>query len=336
MIEMLHLIDDANVGGVTRGLAQMATCLGPRFRLRLQTVATVWRLAPRLPAGVVVVDFTLSWAKLLFLLTLRLRHRGPLVIVEHSYTEAFEQRCVSKRIRFRIMLRLCFRLADRVVAVSHGQAAWMARARLVHPSRLVCIPQAIEPALLLSVMPDTRRDGPLRLGAYGRFVPQKGFDILIEAMRHVPAALATLEIAGYGADAAALREAAANLPHVRITGPVDGPVGFLSRVQAVVIPSRWEAYGLVAQEARAAARPIIASDLDGLREQVDDECGLLVPAEQPVRLAEAIRELASRPLEPMAGAARASVRAAYERKGQLWSAMLFALPRLAVCGANTD
>ncbi|MGI4954409.1 MAG: glycosyltransferase family 4 protein [Janthinobacterium lividum] len=123
MIAILHLIDDPNVGGVTCGVADLARRMGPGFAASVRTVPTMWRLAPRLAADVVVVDFTLSWAKLPFLLSLRLRCRGRLIIVEHSYTEAYERQRVRARSRFRILLRLCFRLADRVVAVSDRQAA---------------------------------------------------------------------------------------------------------------------------------------------------------------------------------------------------------------------
>lgn len=39
----------------------------------------------------------------------------------------------------------------------------------------------------------------------------------------------------------------------------------MQSVDFVAIPSRWEAFGLVALEARAAGRPIICSDIDGLK-----------------------------------------------------------------------
>ena len=42
-------------------------------------------------------------------------------------------------------------------------------------------------------------------------------------------------------------------------------------VDLVAMPSRWEAYGLVALEARAAARRLVVGDVDGLRDSAGPE-----------------------------------------------------------------
>jgi D-inositol-3-phosphate glycosyltransferase len=318
MIRVAHLIDDPNLGGVTRTVADTLRHLGQGIAGRIVPVRTAWRLPPRVEADVIVIDFTLSWAKLLFLLVLRLATEAPIVIVEHSYTGAYEQRCVRRRWRFRLMLRLAYRLADKVVAVSEGQAAWLAGAGLVAPHRLVAIAQSLDLSALTPIPDAARHTGPLRLGAYGRYAEQKGFDVLIAAMRAVPADTATLVLAGYGPDAAALRAAADGMAHVTVGGPIDGPVGFLASVDAVVVPSRWEAYGLVGQEARAAGRPVIACAVDGLVEQVTDACGLLVPPDDASALAAAICRMATMDRAAMAAAARASVQGAFERKLEAW------------------
>ena len=318
MIRVANLIDDPNVGGVTRAVSDTLRHLGAGIAGRIVLVRTAWRLAPRVAADVIVIDFTVSWAKLLFLLVLRLTAAAPIVIVEHSYTEAYEQRCVRRRWRFRLMLRLAYRLADRVVAVSEGQAAWLAAAGLVAPHRLVAIPQALDLSALASIPDAPARAGPLRLGAYGRYAEQKGFDVLVAAMREVPPEIATLTLAGYGPDEAALRAAAEGLAHVGVGGPIDGPAGFLAGVDVVVVPSRWEAYGLVGQEARAAGRPVIACAVDGLVEQVPYSRGLLVPADDAAALAAAIRRIAAMDRAPMAAAARASVEGAFEGKLAAW------------------
>jgi glycosyltransferase involved in cell wall biosynthesis len=244
------------------------------------------------------------------------------VLVEHSYTEAYERVCVRRRRRFRAMLRIGYGIVDRVVAVSHAQAAWLHDARLVPDARLMAIPQACDTAALTELPLVYRPGRPLRLGAYGRYVPQKGFDILIEAMRRVPPSLATLELAGLGPDLADLQAAARCLPHVTVGGPIDGPMDFLARVDAVVIPSRWEAFGLVAAEARAAGRPVVAARTDGLVEQVDAKWGRLFPAEDPIALALAIRSLLFCDLLAMGVAARRSVADALDTTIAQWTALL--------------
>jgi hypothetical protein len=63
-------------------------------------------------ADVVVVHFTLAWRKLPFMARLRLALGGrPLVLVEHSYTQGYEQHCVARQGRFRAMLKLGMSLA---------------------------------------------------------------------------------------------------------------------------------------------------------------------------------------------------------------------------------
>ncbi|MGI4954410.1 MAG: glycosyltransferase family 4 protein [Janthinobacterium lividum] len=173
--------------------------------------------------------------------------------------------------------------------------------------------------------PASRQAGPLRLGAYGRYTAQKGFDLLIAAMRLVPPHVASLDLAGYGEDAAALHRAAAHLPHVRVHGPCDGPARFLAGIDCVVVPSRWEAFGLVALEARAAGRPVIATAVDGLVEQMALSWGELVPPNDPVALAAAIHRMAARDLAPMAAAARRSAEGRQERKVTAWRDLLLTL-----------
>jgi glycosyltransferase involved in cell wall biosynthesis len=67
----------------------------------------------------------------------------------------------------------------------------------------------------------------------------------------------------------------------------------LRRSMFTVAPSLWpEPFGLVALEAAAAGKPIVASDIGGLRDIVaDGETGLLVPPDDRFALATAMRRL---------------------------------------------
>lgn len=222
------------------------------------------------------------------------------------------------------MLALTYRLADVVVAVSEGQARWMLDAGLLPESKLVAIRPSVDCDVLLAMAPSERQPGPLRLASWGRYCRQKGFEVLIEAMKRVPSDVAMLELAGYGSEGEHLAEMARPLPHVRVGGRIEKPeVGaFLSRCDAVVLPSRWEAFGNVALEARAAGRPVIASDIDGLTEQVASDYGMLVPVENPERLAEAIMSLAGRDTAAMGAMARQSAMGHKQAHIAKWTALL--------------
>jgi glycosyltransferase involved in cell wall biosynthesis len=63
----------------------------------------------------------------------------------------------------------------------------------------------------------------------------------------------------------------------------------MAACDVVVMPSRWEGFGLVAIEAMRLAKPVVASGVGGLREIiVEGVTGRLVPAEDPVALREAL------------------------------------------------
>ncbi len=311
MIRIAHLLDDGALGGVTRFLDALEGRMGPAFQNERYLVSPRLSLPRSIDADAIVVHFAMSWAKLPYLWLLRASTpRTPIVIVEHSYSGAFEDRYVPSQARFRTMLRRAYARADRVVSVSYGQAHWLRRANLLPASKLWVIRPFTDCAALSSLAPPDIAAGPLRLGAFGRYCAQKDFATLVAAMSHVDPATACLDIRGFGSDANALRLAAKSLPHVSVGGAVDDLGQFLSGTDAVVVPSVFEPFGQVALEARLAARPLIVTSVDGLPEQVDPAFGFIVPAASPASMAAAIEAMAEARRTPewtvMCNAARAS------------------------------
>ena len=225
-------------------------------------------------AHVIVIHFTLAWSKLPFMLALRLRNpSAKIVLIEHTYTAAFEAHNVRHRGRFRMMLRLAYSLCDRVVAVSNGQAFWLMS--VYKQDRIVSIPQS-RPlrAIDASEFLEGGEAGALRFGAIGRFHRQKGFDLLIEAFRGAAIRNSTLELAGYGQEESALIGLARADPRIQFVGLIKDAERFYRQLDVVIVPSRWEAFGLVATEAMAAGCYVIAADVDGLPEQVAEHGSL--------------------------------------------------------------
>jgi D-inositol-3-phosphate glycosyltransferase len=318
MADILHLVDDAALGGVNRVLDNQLPLLQGEMQHGRKTVRTIWAIPARTAAKIVFVHFTVSWAKLPYLIALRLRCRGKLVLVEHSYTRAFERHCVPNQTRFRLMLRLAYGLFDHVVAVSYGQTEWLRAAKLVGPERLSTIQPCVDLSQFLTLPLPQRQAGPLRLASYGRLAPQKGLDILIEAMRLVDPQVAELRIAGKGPDAKALLAQAQGLPHVHIEPAFVDPVAFLAEVDAVILPSRWEAYGVVAVESRAAGRPILVAPIDGLVDHVREGTGFCIDGTGPAAIAAAIESLAKQDIRPLAYTERALVEHHFQNFIQHW------------------
>ena len=145
-------------------------------------------------------------------------------------------------------------------------------------------------------------DPPILL-MVGRLSREKGFDVGLQAFarlrRRVPAA--RLEIAGDGDERQALEQQAADLEvaeAVRFLGWVQPQKVFelYDRASVVLVPSRYEGFGLVALEAAQRARPVVASRVGGLGEVVvDGLTGSLTPPEQPGALARALLALVRDP-----------------------------------------
>jgi len=83
---------------------------------------------------------------------------------------------------------------------------------------------------------------------------------------------------------------------VHVLGPRKDVPALMHAIDVFAMPSIWEGFGLVLLEAMAAGRPIVASRVATIPEVVvDGETGLLVPAGDPVALADALAQLAHDP-----------------------------------------
>ncbi|MEA2971608.1 MAG: hypothetical protein QOG82_66 [Actinomycetota bacterium] len=142
-------------------------------------------------------------------------------------------------------------------------------------------------------------DGPARLLCIGRLVPQKGFDRALDALAVVVRRRPEvhLTIVGVGPADRDLTEQVERLglgPSVTFAGRVehDEIGGLLAESTAVVMPSRFEGLPIVALEAAWMARPVVGTDVAGLRMAVADGVnGLLVAEDDREALAGAILRL---------------------------------------------
>ncbi len=135
------------------------------------------------------------------------------------------------------------------------------------------------------------------VGVVARLEPEKGHQTLLEAwpdvLREVPDAYLLIVGEGSRRDFLEQRAAAHKVAHrVVFTGRRDDIPAVTAALDVAVLPSWREAQGLSILEAMALSRPVVASDVGGIPEMIEDGVtGLLVQHDNPVALAEAIVRL---------------------------------------------
>jgi glycosyltransferase involved in cell wall biosynthesis len=135
------------------------------------------------------------------------------------------------------------------------------------------------------------------VGVVARLEPEKGHPTLLEAwplvLRAVPDAY--LLIVGEGSRRDALEAQARELRiahRIVFTGRRDDVPAVTAALDVAVLPSYREAQGLSVLEAMALSRPVVASNVGGIPEMIEDAVtGLLVPAHDSEALAAAIVRL---------------------------------------------
>jgi glycosyltransferase involved in cell wall biosynthesis len=133
----------------------------------------------------------------------------------------------------------------------------------------------------------------------GRLEEHKGLTSLVEAFQRVSSARSGLALllVGDGAQREALAQAAPGCPGLRLAGRLDGKalLDAYAAADVFVLPSRFEPWGLVVNEAMAAGLPVIVSDRVGCIDDLvrPEETGLVVEAERSDALAVAMERLAA-------------------------------------------
>jgi len=323
-VRILHLIHSSAFGGGPAMVELLCSRLhGHGFEMSLVSSGE-GELPARLSAlGIDVIALPLetkgSFVRHLPHLARVIRQKMPDLLHLHGHFAAsLGQFAVlaAGRLRNWIAEWMSCRLANRVVAVSEHDRQTLISRRLCARSKLTVIYNAYDPARFAAAANGgSAAANGMMLGFVGRLVDQKGCDVLIEAMPKVLAQHPEirLRVVGDGPDRPRLEALTHRLDLARavdFVGYRPTSAALLADVDIVVVPSRYEPFGIVAVEAMASGRPVVASAVGGLSEIVaDGQTGLLVPPGDPDRLAAALTRLLDHPevRETMASASRRRV-----------------------------
>ena len=219
--------------------------------------------------------------------------------------EGFDVGPLRKNV-YRFFDRFSERYVDRFVAVSEVLRKTLIDQHKIPEGKVVKIYNGIEieeyrpnGKEVRSQKSEVRREFGLAknvsvIGAIGRMVWQKGFKYLIQAIpdivRDVPDA--KFLFVGDGPLRERLEALSKELrvrDNLIFTGFRSDIKEILSAIDIIVTPSLLEGFPMITLEAMAMAKPIIATNIDGITEQITNGVnGILVPPKDPSALAKGI------------------------------------------------
>ncbi|MBF0144867.1 MAG: glycosyltransferase family 4 protein [Magnetococcales bacterium] len=159
-------------------------------------------------------------------------------------------------------------------------------------ARICVIPNAID---LPADPPPPTAGGGDYCAYVGRISKEKGIEVLLHAARRCPRVPFHLA-GGFDKDSPLVRQVPENVRFLGHMTPAS-LVGFIRQARMVVLPSVWfEGFPMTVLEAMAQAKPVVASDVGGLGEIIDDgDNGWLFPMGDGEALAERITSLWQEP-----------------------------------------
>ena len=354
-IRVVYCIDNMNIGGTELNAVRTAERLDrSRFALSVVCIRAEGPLMSRyrdagIPVHPLPMDSLLgpqAAGQALRLIRLFRRERTEIVHSHDAYTSVFATMCArvagvrgviasrrswhSPHLQGRILRanRFAYRFADRVVGNSPSVSGLVESEGGVPASRIVTIPNFLEPQSFEPLSEATRRS---LLGELG--VPDSAFVVGIVARLSVVKDHATL--------LRALAQLTSEIPNLHCVlvgeGPERGPIEALARELRIedrvhlagersqipnlhglfdvsVLCSTTEAFPNSVLEAMAASRAVVATDVGGTPDAVrQGTTGLLVPPSDPSRLASAILRLYAEPAlrQTLGAAARSAAQSGY-------------------------
>ena len=219
------------------------------------------------------------------------------------------------------MRRLVYSSAAMIVVQTQKVRLWSER---LFPRTRTCVIPNPAPVNL----PAIRRVSNSTIIAIGRLVPEKGFDVLIDALALIADRHPTwkLRILGEGPHRTSLEQQIEGLGlsgRVELPGRCHDVLEQLAETEVFVLSSRFEGFPNALVEAMACGRAVVSTQCSGSSDLIEPgRNGLLVPVGDSVALAQSMEELLLDPLlRSRLGQAAAEIRSqlSMARVLQMWN-----------------
>lgn len=258
------------------------------------------------------------------------------VTTAHGRTGGSIKLAVYERLQDRAFSRF-----DAVAVVSRPLLEYLT-SRGIDPSRLHLVPNGwmggVVPALDRQAARSALGTSPhqLHVGWAGRVSPEKGPDVLVDAMALLSREAVTASVLGDGALLDEMRERARAV-HARVLwhGAMPNAARFFPGFDVFVLSSRTEGTPIALLEAMAAEVPIVATAVGGVPSVVGDDDALLIPSNDPRALADAILSVRAEPELARARANRARRRLERDFSVATWLSRYAEVYDRARCGRSS-
>lgn len=214
------------------------------------------------------------------------------------------------------LVRLALKALDRLIAAlttapladSQSQINFLETERIAPKGCIRCIHQGsisgvdsqrFSPAAI-NLLPVRQKHGvpedDILFVFVGRLTRDKGISELLQAFEQVHKQFPSSSLLVVGPDEEDIQSSAIIHPKIHFAGKTSQPEAYMASADVFVLPSYREGFGTVVIEAAACGTPTVATNIYGLSDAVvDGETGLLVPARDPNKLAEAMLFLSTHP-----------------------------------------
>jgi glycosyltransferase involved in cell wall biosynthesis len=336
-IRVIYCIDNMQVGGTELNALRTAERLDRRrFSISVVCIRDSGPLLARYrDAGIPVHTFPMrsllgleAMQQAVRLVRHFRRERADVVHSHDAYTSVYGTLCArlagvpgviasrrswySPHLQGRILRanRMAYRFAHRVLANSPSVSRLVETEAGVPASRIVMIPNFLDPQAFEPISPGDRRrmldemgvpEGAFVVGIVARLSPVKDHATLLRAIASLREQIPALHcvLIGDGSERSAIEALADSLgirDIVHLAGERTQPPNLHGLFDVSVLCSTSEAFPNSVLEAMAASRPVVATDVGGTPDAIrQGTTGLLVRPSDPSRLADAILRLYNEP-----------------------------------------
>lgn len=249
----------------------------------------------------------------------------------HNSVYHYDVPAINQRV-YSLAERLTLRWCHRIIAVSEGIAEQLRQGYGLAADKINVVPNGVDPERLLATREraevrrslDIAPEAPVLLQV-GRLTPQKGYDVLFDAIARIAQSHPRLVVLAVGEGP--LRQQLEQQAHslkldrvVRFLGHREDVADLLHAVDLVTLASRSEGMPYTLLEAMGSGRAVVATRIGGIEEVIRQQgTAQLVPSEDAEALANAIDALLQAPdvAARMGVAARAYILEHHTAEGML-------------------